>query len=316
MSGSVKAPIVVAASADDAYAMPLAVMVRSLLTNLPAEERVRLFVLDGGITRESRDRLLASWPNQRLEVEWLAPNSRLLRDVKISGHVTLPSYFRVLIGSTLPASVNRAVYLDADVIVESNLAELWAVDLGNHPVAAVRDWIVLTVSAPNGLMNWREIGLDPRQPYFNAGVLLIDIARWRQDGTEHKIVDHLVRHRQHIRWHDQDGLNAVLGRDCLELDPRWNLNIRNRKFPALESLPFGAAEYEAIVAGARICHFATHVKPWHTDCEHPHRERFFHYLDQTAWAGWRPTETAPQPRVGLRRRIASLIRRRDVSARP
>jgi lipopolysaccharide biosynthesis glycosyltransferase len=301
-------PIIVVTSADDGYAMPLAAMVRSLLANLAGAESLRLFVLDGGIGTRNRQRLLASWPGERLTVEWLRPDVSRLRDVKVSGHIGLPTYFRILLGSAVPPTIERAIYLDADVVVEADLGALWAIDLDGHPLAAARDWIVLTVSAPNGLANWRELGLEASQPYFNAGVLLLDLTRWRRDGTEEKILDHLVRHRSRIRWWDQDGLNAVLGRDCLELDPRWNLNIRNRSFPAVESLPFDRAEYESVIAGARICHFATHIKPWHTDCEHPLRARFFHYLDQTSWAGWRPTQRAPEPRLGVRQRLAALLR--------
>jgi lipopolysaccharide biosynthesis glycosyltransferase len=294
-------------SADDGYAMPLAVMVRSLVANLGGNEHLRLFVLDGGIRPRTVERLRASWPLERLSVEWVAPDVSRLHDVKISGHVGLPTYFRILLGSALPQTLDRAIYLDADVIVESDIGALWAIDLDRHPIAAARDWIVLDVSAENGLATWRDLGLQPKQTYFNAGVLLIDLERWRHEETERKILEYLSRYRDRVRWHDQDGLNAVLGRDCLELDPRWNLNIRNRSFPDPDSLPFERPEYEAIIAGARICHFATHVKPWHTDCEHPHRERFFHYLDGTAWAGWRPTRRAPELGAGIRRRLKNFV---------
>ena len=308
MSDTGRDPIVVP-SADEAYAMPLAVMVRSLVTNLDPARTLRLHVVDGGLTTRSRARLTASWPRERLAIEWLVPDLARLAKLKVSGHVQVATYFRILVGSLLPRSVHRVIYLDADVLVEGDLGALWELDLAGHPIAAARDWIVLTVSAPNGLATWRELGLDPDQKYFNAGVLVVDLARWRRERTEERILEYLETHRERIRWWDQDGLNAVLGRDCLELDPRWNLNIRNRSFPTPESLPFDREQVDAIVAEARICHFATHVKPWHTDCEHPRRDRFFRYLDQTAWAGWRPIHPAPEPGAGIGRRLARLLGR-------
>jgi lipopolysaccharide biosynthesis glycosyltransferase len=305
----VRDPIVVVTASDEAYAMPLAVMGRSLIANLESGRRVHLYVIARRLGERSRRRILDSWDADRLDVTWLDPDLRRLREVKVSGHVRVATYFRLLIGSLLPDTVERAIYLDADVIVEQDLGPLWELDLDGHPIAAAQDWIVLTVSAPNGLATWRELGLDVDQKYFNAGVLLIDLARWRRERTEQRILDHLKTHRELVRWWDQDGLNAVLGRECLELDPRWNLNIRNRIFPSPESLPFSSAEYEAIVAAPRICHFATHVKPWHSDCAHPRRDRFFHYLDQTTWAGWRPNRPAPQPSAGLRHSIVRLAAR-------
>src|SRR5438067_13256487 len=93
MSDAARAPLVIATSADDGYAMPLAVMVRSLVANLGGDEQLRLFVLDGGIRSRTRERLLASWPLERLSVEWVAPDVSRLHDVKVSGHVGLPTYF-------------------------------------------------------------------------------------------------------------------------------------------------------------------------------------------------------------------------------
>ena len=302
-------PIVVVTAADAAYAMPLAVMGRSLSARVGRERRVHLYVITSGVGGRKRRRVLESWPTGRIEVTWLVADLARLRHLNVFGHVGIATYFRVLVGALLPDSVERAIYLDADVIVERDLGDLWDLDLGRHPIAAAQDWIVLTVSAPNGLANWRELGLDAGQKYFNAGVLLIDLARWRRERTESRILAHLETHRRIVRWWDQDGLNAVLGRDCLELDPRWNLNIRNRSFPSPESLPLRREEYEAIVASPWICHFATHVKPWHADCEHPHRERFFHYVDETAWAGWRPSHRAPQTGGGLRARLARFAAR-------
>ena len=306
---TVSDPIVVVTAADEGYAMPLAVMGRSLLGSLAPGRRVHLYVIADRVRARSRRRILASWGSDRLEVTWLVPELDRLRHFKVDGHVRVATYFRLLVGTLLPHTVERAIYLDADVIVEHDLGQLWQLDLDRHPIAAAQDWIVLTVSAPNGLTNWRELGLEANQTYFNAGVMVIDLARWRREETEARILAHLNANRQSVRWWDQDGLNAVLGRDFLELDPRWNLNIRNRTFPAPDSLPFSRREYEAIVASPLICHFATHVKPWHTDCEHPHRERFFHYLDETAWAGWRPTRPSPQPGAGCRARLARLAAR-------
>lgn len=300
-------PIVVVTAADDRYAMPLAAMGRSLFAHLPAGRRLHLYVIADRLGEESRRRILASWDLSSVEVSWLPADLDRLRHLKVSGHIGVATYFRILVGSLLPQTVERAIYLDADVIVEQDLGLLWELDLADHPIGAAPDWIVQKVSSANGLATWRELGLGASQTYFNAGVLLIDLARWRREETEARVLAYLEKNRARVRWWDQDGLNAVLGKDFLELDPRWNLNIQSRAFPAPESIPIPRAEYEAVVAAPWICHFATRVKPWHTDCRHPRRDRFFHYLDQTAWAGWRPAERSPESRRTLRERLHRLV---------
>src|ERR1041384_4150254 len=125
MSPASSDPIIMACGADDAYAMPLAVTVRSLLDNLEREASVRLFVIDGGLSEESKKRLRESWPADRLRVEWLKPDLSTLDGVKTSGHIPITSYFRLLVPDLLPADVERAIYLDSDLVVLGNLAKLW-----------------------------------------------------------------------------------------------------------------------------------------------------------------------------------------------
>src|SRR5882724_4301278 len=129
MTQALSDPVFVACGADDAYAMPLAVTVRSLVDNLERGRSVRLFVVDGGLTAESKRRLLESWPRERLEVEWLKPNLSPLAGVKVSGHIPLASYFRLLVADLVPAAVERILYLDSDLVILEDITKLWEVDL-------------------------------------------------------------------------------------------------------------------------------------------------------------------------------------------
>lgn len=316
---SLPEPARVVCAADDRYAMPLAVALRSALDNLVGQRGLEVHVLDGGIRAGNRARLLASLDRARVELRFLVPDRRTFRHAKVKrGRISLASYFRLVAPRLLPEAADRAIYLDSDLVVQGDLGRLWEVHLGGHPVAAVQDVSVPTLGSPRGLANHRRLGLAPDLKYFNAGVLILDLDRWRRESIPERALAYMKEHRESLRWLDQDVLNAVLAGRFRELDPRWN------QLPQVHALdhvtPFEPDVAERVRSDPYIVHFATAEKPWHWICRHPLRELFFVYLDRTAWAGWRPRKglrDTAAGRVGarldgaLRHRLSRLRRRRE-----
>ena len=277
--------IVVASAADDGFAMPLAVMLRSALETLSESHVIETYVLDGGISAENRERLERSLASPRIELRFVAPGPQALAGIRHPRHVSRTIFFRILAPELLPASISRVIYLDADVRVTSDLARLWAEPQRGLPVLAVRDAGALTLSSPRGLLNYRELGLAPELAYFNAGVMTLDLALWREEQLAGQLLRYLERHAHANRWWDQDALNAVLAGRWGELDPRWN-QIPQFWEPAVgDTDPFPPALRELVIRDPWIVHYSTGSKPWHWGCTHPAREGFFEVLDRTAWAG-------------------------------
>lgn len=268
-------PVIVCA-ANNRYAMPLAVVLRSLSDHLESCPRATVFVLDGGISVWNRRRVLESIRLPNLSVHWLRPPVRKLKGVPVFGHTSLCTYYRLLLPELLPPSVAKVIYLDGDVVVTGDVGALWREPVGDCPLMAVEE--------PNGASmaaraHRAALGMRPDSRYFNAGVLLINLNAWRREGVGAKTIDFLRRNRPVIRWWDQDGLNATLECRWGELDPRWNCRV-------------DAGEEGGAINGdvrtAAIVHFASAVKPWDYYARHPDRQIFFDYLDRTRWAGWRP----------------------------
>ena len=275
--------IVLACAADDRFGMPLAVMLRSAIDHLARDWRLRAFVMDGGIAPWTKRRIRRS-VDERVEITWLRPDVGRLRGFKISGHVRVATYFRLLVPDLLPASCGKAIYLDSDVVVEGDLAELWAVDVSAHALGAAQDMTVPWVSSRWGLDNWQALGLASTAKYFNAGVMLMNLERWRAERVADAVLDYVASNPHYVRFWDQDGLNAVLAGRWLELDPRWNLTVQRDVVPSLY-------EHRAAMASPFVTHFASTEKPWLLECRHPRRDVFFQSLDRTAWAGWRPSDS-------------------------
>jgi lipopolysaccharide biosynthesis glycosyltransferase len=296
--------IVAVSASDDAYAMPLAVTVRSALNHLGADRRMRLFILDGGLTDQSKARLLHSWVDPRLAVEWIRPNMDLVRDLYVSYQVTTVTYLRLLMAELLPESVTRAVYLDADMLIRRDLGHLWDEPQGEHAVLAVPDiaapYIDAAATMPNfdecrqhlcaytPIMNYRELGLQPDAQYFNGGLLVTDIAQWRRENFAKRMLDCLRDNREHILWWDQYALNVVLSGKWRALDSRWNQGTHAYAFPSWRNSPVDRETLAQLRKAPWIVHFCSPSKPWHYFCRHPFRREFFRCLEQTEWQGWRP----------------------------
>ena len=151
----------------------------------------------------------------------------------------LLTWARIQLGELLPARVGRCIWLDTDILVGRDLAELWDMPLqGNSIAMAINDKM-----PPEVVAYVRSIGIDPNQ-WHNAGVQLIDVDAWRRGSAMTELM-RCKRSLPPVLWfHDQDLLNKYFAGRILTLDPSWN-----RRDVAYS--PEG-----------QLLHFAGSPKPW------------------------------------------------------
>jgi lipopolysaccharide biosynthesis glycosyltransferase len=297
--------------ADDHYAMPVAAAVTSVAANLDRERKAQVFIVDGGISLTNKSKVMRSENRERVRIQWLQPSesqSDLLKSLPC-GYVGRTAYLKMLVPELLGPEYPRIIYLDCDVIVETDINALWEADLGENYVLAVQDLINPFVSSPFGLRNWRELGRKADDELFNTGVLVLNAAKWRKENVTLNLVQYLKDHYQYVQLCDQDAMNAVFRGGWGRLDSRWNvlpyMNIA-RSYSLLSK-----KSHEQLLKRAYLLHFCGPDKPWSARCRHPQRDRFFRYLDMTAWSGWRPKWWAVDRDlfVYYMRRVLSMLRR-------
>lgn len=223
-------------------------------------------------------------------MRFLSPPAEGTAQLPLWGRMTRATYFRLLLPAALPEET-KCIWLDCDVLVRQNLADLWNADLGGHSILAVQDMVVPTVSSRFGLADHAARGMARDAPYFNAGVMLVDLERWRRREVAPRAFDYLRERGDRTFFFDQDALNAVLADDWGPLDPRWNqiASVAGRRFYRPRHLD--AQTYAGVVEDPWIVHFAGFWKPWTTRAGR-WRDEFFGLLDTTAWRGVRPGGTA------------------------
>jgi lipopolysaccharide biosynthesis glycosyltransferase len=302
-------PIVVVLAADNNYAMPLAVTIRSVIENLKGKCNIIFYVIDGGITDINKQKILKSLSPEKCEVRFIQISDALIEEIAEAHkpmdsegintkaeYVSIASFYRLLIPELIPEHFKKVIYLDCDLAIEGNLEELWQADLGDNYVLAVRDTWIPSISSPTGKLNYQELGIDSDAPYFNAGVLVIDLEKWRADRFSTKAIEYFSKNLEHIGWYDQGLLNALLIGQWGQLDPRWNFNAtsyydydsggylsweNSKSFLARDA-------YDRLITFPYIVHFVSNKKPW-TSRHCPRKQAFFKYVDLTEWSGWRLT---------------------------
>ena len=205
-------------------------------------------------------------------------------------YITPTTYARLFLPVILPEEIKRVIYLDCDLLVTDSLSPLWDYPLGaDHLVGAVED----SCSANEGYYSRLSLSAQKHR-YFNAGVLLIDLDAWRKNNITVRANSLLTEGNLQLDYADQDVLNVLCYGRTTYLPFRYNLQeaMLRRYVPEMnnearqkiiESLPNPA-----------IIHFTYILKPWTYESFHPYRPLFYHYFDQTVWAGERPVPTLRQ----------------------
>lgn len=251
----------VALCSDSNYFPHLATTVISLLeTNRALVDQVFVVLTD---IPESHEKLLTSHVRNAyaLDLKVISSEHISLTGNFISGHVTASTYLRLHLGELIPESVSRVLYLDSDLIVIGDLSPL--LEPRPDQSASAQQWIIAAVPEFSSGEHLRPLGFKGVD-YFNAGVLWIDLDKWREADTGPNLVALANKFGERLEVWDQDVLNLYFNQAWLPLDRTLNWMERGSSFE-----------------NAAIVHFASGDKPWKLGNRHPARKMYRHFRDLT-----------------------------------
>ena len=257
----------------DKAALPgLHVSLFSLLTSnrRHSREPLHIFILYEGFSSADCAGLHETAKIDRTATIVLRPFSTAhLREFK-DLHGNYMTYARLFLADALP-EIDSVLYLDSDIIVNCSIAPLQATALSPYLVGAVSAGSTIEWSLENEL--FVELGLSRADPYFNAGILLLDLKRWRAEGMTERCTAFLRTHKARCQSADQTVLNAFFSKQHMSLPLHYNLPFYPPGRPPADGLPEG------------IIHFVAAPKPWDFCGRFIHGSgALFHsYLAQTAY---------------------------------
>ena len=258
-------PIVMAS--DENFAMPLATSLRSLVDANRQHWPLDVTILTDGFSGAGRHRVERSLPEGAANVKWRVIEASAYDGISMASHLSRMTFARLQLADSFAPDVGRAIYLDADTLVLGDLSDLSGFDLGDATLGAVADFHL------DGALR-RNAVCDPGVPrvdgYFNAGMLVIDLHRWRRLNIGTRALKYLAEHPT-TPYSDQDALNVVCQGAWADVGDRWN--FQNHHWTRIKRLP--SDKTPAIV------HFITAQKPWKPSSMSPNARLYDEYRDRT-----------------------------------
>jgi len=246
---------------NESYVQYLSVTLQSILFNKKCPNTIRAYILHEHLSNGS---LNYFHKLERADFQVVPISvSKFVKEynLKPRNHIGVEMYYRLFISDVLP-DVNKIIYLDADLVVNTDLIDLYRINLDEKIMGAVY----------NGTINHSakkiiaKIGTDPRK-YINSGVLLIDVQKFKNNNIKSQCLE-ILTGNENFSNPDQDALNKVCDGKILLLPLKWNYiwlyNLLYSKEKDEEFKKY-CEYYMENCSSPLIIHYAGKDKPWNSE---------------------------------------------------
>lgn len=249
-------------ASDNNYAPYMGTAIASILKNRLEDEKIIFHLIDGGITKENKEKIISLKSIKNCEILFYTPDIKMYDEwfekTSCKAHFSAAMFYRLSISNIIPNNIDKILYLDSDLIVTGSLKELFLMDLENYHA--------IVVEHPKSL-----VGNIPDK-YFCSGFLLINNKLWRESNIENDFKEYFNKYYDIIMG-DQDILNGVLENKVKFLDEKWS-------FFAEKSYHYE----EPDLNNAIIIQYPGPEKPWKENCRAAlFVGEFWKYYQYTPW---------------------------------
>ena len=264
---------------DDKYVPYCGIMLTSLFEN-NIDLRFCVHILSEGLNEQNRNDLTKFANNYGQSVEFVTIDKDILKDcpIKKNDYVSLATYYRILAPMLLSTDIDIILYLDCDIIINNNIAELYNIDISDYAVGGVID------DDFGNEEKYQRLNIPTKDYYTNAGVLLVNLKYWRENEIVNKCLDYIKNNANKIIQHDQDVINAILHEKIKRLPLTYNFQTAF----ILSHLQYKyTIEIKDMI---RICmynptiiHYTGSGKPWYKHSQHPYTNHYLRYHRISIW---------------------------------
>ena len=250
---------------NDKYCDFAKVMLASFLQNNSFEHN-DIYFLYGSVSAENLD-AISTLVEKNFDASFvpIKINEKDLPPLPLVGRFSIETYYRFLADELLPKSVERVLWLDSDMVVRKSLKEFYYQDFDGKLLAVCKS----INKEPQSLL--KKMGLPEDTVYFNAGTILFNLSKIREEIKIKDYFDYIENNWDKITWLDQDVLNALYS-------GKTKINDYNKYNKQLFSTDrFSSKEKREIEEQACIIHYIGGIKPWDYRFENSCRKYFLEY---------------------------------------
>ena len=245
---------------DNNFALPTGVAIQSLYSNRNLNQQYNIYVICNQVAEENQQKLL-QLSSEKFKIDLVyAQETDLHRQfLKADFPVSISATFKFTLPEFFP-DLDKVLYIDCDVIIQSDLCDLYFEDIADKYAGVIKDYHALTFKGDV----WKRLGVQ-YDAYFNSGVLLLNLNKMRQDNISQKLIDYRLNGINY--YMDQDALNVIFGGVVKYLSFNYNMTLTNWRNKSSEDLAnyyelqYREDKYDYL-RNADIVHFASSDKPW------------------------------------------------------
>ncbi|RYE08367.1 MAG: glycosyltransferase family 8 protein [Hyphomicrobiales bacterium] len=260
-------PIHIVLTFDDNFWAPAFAVMRSACLSTKRRTDLRFHLCVDGISAEHKadlDVITTEFGATLIyyDLTESADFQRICGTLRRSRRFPAISYARMVVDKILPPDVERVIYLDCDTFVLQPIERLYNQDMKGMPIAGVADPFAMHIMMGRDMRSKKGI-FDPADPYFNSGVLLIDIAGFKAADIPARLEELRAQDILKRLYFDQDILNLIFRH-------RWT--ALNWRFNTID--PWRAQQ----AMGPYIVHYTGDQRPWHLVSLAPYHHMYRHTM--------------------------------------
>lgn len=220
----------IAMTLDVKYLRGTTAAVLSILRHTTCPENVEFHFLSAVFEPELSRSIKSTFPYLKFEVYRFDPNrvkGKISKSIRHALDQPL-NYARIYLADIIPEGVRRVIYLDSDIVVVDEIRVLWGVELGGKVVGAP-EYCHANFTSYFTNAFWSDPVLagtfENRRPcYFNTGVLILDVEKWREGRYADKVEEWMGIQKQKRIYHlgSLPPFLLVLAGNIKGVDHRWN----------------------------------------------------------------------------------------------
>lgn len=205
-------------ASDENYAPFLCTTMYSILNN--TSSFIEFHILDGGIAEKSKNLIKQSLKKfNNYSTKYHDMSGYGLERFPNVRHYSLNTFSRYFIPELVP-ELDKVLYIDVDVVVNGDIAELYNIDLEDKALAAVPENFYLK----NGDYVKGNIlpEFENTENYFNAGVMLLNIKKFVENDYSTQLINMTIKYFDKLACPDQDVFNILFEHDHVLIDYKYN----------------------------------------------------------------------------------------------